>query len=82
MCTDAGDLFFYYAPWYSEGSARLGEIAIFYDRDAIPMGGQGPMAGTLFGSIVVNRAPFAAACGSIWREGAETLVIRRATEAR
>jgi hypothetical protein len=80
LCPDAGDLFFYYAPWYAEGARPAGEIAIYYDRDAIPMGSQGMMAGTLFASITRNRAAFAAACEAIWREGAETLILRRAED--
>ena len=76
-CTDAGDLFFYYAPWYGDGVAPSGEIAIFYDRDAIPIGGNGLMAGVLFASIVENRDAFAAAAEAIWREGTETLIIQR-----
>lgn len=78
VCTDAGDLFFYYAPWYSEGASSTGEIAIYYDRDAVPTGGNGPMAGTLFATIVAERDAFATACEAIWREGAEALIVRRA----
>ncbi len=78
VCTDAGDLFFYYAPWYSEGASSTGEIAIYYDRDSIPTGGAGLMAGNLFATIVTQRAAFADACEAIWREGAERLIVRRA----
>jgi hypothetical protein len=77
LATDAGDLFFYYSPWYSPGAASVGEIAIYYDRDAVPTGGDGPMAGTLCATIVTNRRAFADACEAIWREGAETLIVRR-----
>jgi len=77
ICTDAGDLFFYYAPWYRADAKPSGEIAIYYDRDAIPMGTAGPMAGSLFAEIFSGRAKFARACESIWTEGSETLLIRR-----
>jgi hypothetical protein len=79
-CTDAGDLFFYYAPWYGAGASPTGEIAIYYDRDAIPTGGVGLMAGTLFATIVANGAAFADACEAIWHEGAETIIVRRGEE--
>jgi len=78
VCPDAGDLFFFFAPWYSTGAQPAGEIAVYYDRDAIPMGGSGMTADSLFASITQNRPAFAAACEAIWREGAETLILRRA----
>lgn len=77
IATDAGDLFFYYAPWHSQGATSTGEIAIYYDRDALPTGGDGPMAGALFATIVAGRREFADACEAIWREGVETLIVRR-----
>jgi hypothetical protein len=78
ICTDAGDVFFYYAPWYADGAQPSGEVAIYYAREAVPMGGNGVMAGTLVASITDNQAGFADACETIWREGAETLLLRRA----
>jgi hypothetical protein len=77
IAADAGDVFFYYAPWYAAGAAATGEIAVYYDRDALPTGGDGPMAGTLVATIVAGRRAFAEACEAIWREGAETLIVRR-----
>ena len=77
VCTDAGDLFFYYAPWYRVAAAASGEIAIYYGRDAIPMGSESMMAGSLFAEIVSDRGVFADTCESIWTEGAETLIVRR-----
>ena len=61
-------------------ASPTGEIAIYYDRDAIPTGGVGLMAGTLFATIVANRAAFADACEAIWHEGAETIIVRRGEE--
>jgi len=81
VCTDAGDLFFYYAPWYHADARPGGEIAIYYDRDAIPTGGDGLMAGCLFATIVENGTAFAAACDAMSYQGAESLLIRRAAEA-
>src|SRR5438128_2232055 len=78
ICPDAGDLFFYYAPWYAEGAQRTGEIAIYYARDAVPMGGEGVMAGTLVATLTHEREAFADVCEAIWREGAEPLIIRPA----
>jgi hypothetical protein len=82
VCTDAGDLFFYYAPWYAEDAASTGEIAIYYDRDAIPTGGAGLMAGTLVARLSQpeHRQAVADACEEIWRAGAEQLIIRRGRE--
>jgi hypothetical protein len=78
-CTDAGDLFFYYAPWYQAGASPGGEIAVYYDRDAVPTGRDGPMAGSLFATIVENRSAFAAACDAMSYRGVETLLIRPAS---
>ena len=79
-CTDAGDLFFYYAPWYHPDARPSGEIAIYYDRDAMPTGGGGLMAGSLFATIVENQPAFAAACDAMSHQGVDTLIVRRAGE--
>jgi hypothetical protein len=81
-CADAGDLFFYYAPWYGAGARPSGEIALYYDRDAIPTGGDGLMAGCLFATIVANRRGFAAACDAMSHQGTDTLLIRPAPARR
>jgi hypothetical protein len=73
----AGDLFYYYAPWYNQNARSSGEIAIYYDRDSQPLGGPGPMAGTLFAVIDEDLPAFTRACEEIWRDGAEQLEIRR-----
>lgn len=80
ICTDGGDLFFYYSGWYRKDAEPQGEIAIYYDRDAVPMGSDGVMAGTLFATITDNRERFAEACEEIWTHGSETLVIRRGAD--
>lgn len=77
VCTNAGDLFFYYSPWYHSSAKHSGEIAIFYGHDAIPMGSKDMMPGTLFARIASNNKSFADACESIWTDGSEPLVIRR-----
>jgi hypothetical protein len=84
ICTDAGDLFFYYSRWFGHNAEPHGEIAVYYDRDAVPMGSSAPMAGSLFATIdtAADRIQLAAACEEIWTEGSETLVIRRAEDAQ
>ena len=77
VCTNAGDLFFYYAPWFHSYAKPSGEIAIFYGHDAIPMGSNDMMAGTLFAQIESNNESFAEASEEIWTGGSEPLVIRR-----
>ena len=77
ICTDAGDLFFYWSGWSGSSGADSGEVAIYYDRDAVPMGANAPMPGVLFATVVARLAELAEASESIWREGSETLIIRR-----
>ena len=40
------------------------------------------MAGSLFATIVENRAAFAAACDAMSYQGVDRLIIRRAAEPR
>ena len=80
VCTDAGDLFFVWSGWSGPAGAGTVEVAVFYDRDAVPMGANAPHPGVLFATVVDNLSGFAEAGEAIWREGSETLIISRSGE--
>jgi hypothetical protein len=74
----SGDVFLYYHPAGSRGNPDpRTTIIIFYGPDTVPMGAEGPMPGNHFAELRSGKEDFAAACELIWREGWETLVVRR-----
>jgi hypothetical protein len=74
----SGDVFLYYSPTGTRGNVEpRTTIIVFYGRDTVPMGAEGPMAGNHFAELRSGKEAFASACEAIWREGWETLVVRR-----
>jgi hypothetical protein len=75
---ESGDVFLYHYPVGARGNSEpRTTIVVFYGRDTVPMGAEGPMPGNYFAKLQAGREDFALACERIWREGWETLIIRR-----
>lgn len=51
------------------------EIAVFYDRDAVPSMPNGPVPMNIFGRITEGMEEFAAACRKMRRTGVQPLAI-------
>jgi hypothetical protein len=75
---ESGDVLLEYFPAGTRGNSKPRTIiAIFYGRDSVPMQLEGPSPANYFARLQAGRDEFALACERIWREGWETLIIRR-----
>jgi len=78
IAPQAGDVLLEYFAAGSRGNPEPRTIvALFYGRDSVPMQLDGPSPANLFARLGRGQDAFARGCEELWREGADTLIIRR-----